>query len=46
MLKIVRRLLKVPKKGPKKVLLLKIVPKRALFGDQTIYENWHTFFCM
>ena len=41
--KIVHGLLKVPKKGPKKVLFLKIVPKiallRALFGDQNLYDN-------
>ena len=39
--KIVHGLLKVPKKGPKKVLFLKIVPKiallKALFGDQNLY---------
>ena len=41
MQKIVHGLLKVPKKGPKKVLFLKIVPKiallKALFGDQNLY---------
>ena len=43
MQKIVHGLLKVPKKGPKKVLSLKIVPKiallKALFGDQNLYDG-------
>ena len=41
--KIVHGLLKVPKKGPKKVLFLNIVPKiallKALFGDQNLYAG-------